>query len=70
MQYTKLGFNRLFKGYGSHQALCSLIVNRSVIPNFAYCRRYWQCEGFANRQIDSTNRQTSGAGGIKRYCKN
>ena len=42
MQYTKLGFNRLFKGCGSHQVPCSLIVNRSVIPNFAYCRRYAQ----------------------------
>jgi hypothetical protein len=40
MQYTKLGFNRLFKCCGSHQVLYSLIVNRSVIPNFAYCRRY------------------------------
>jgi len=39
MQYTKLGFNRLFKGCGSHQVLCNLIVNRSVIPNFAYCHR-------------------------------
>lgn len=27
MQYTKLGFNRLFKGSGSHQVPCSLIVN-------------------------------------------
>jgi len=44
MQYTKLGFNRLFKGYASHQVLCSLIVNCSVIPNFAYCRRYAQVE--------------------------
>jgi hypothetical protein len=43
MQYTKLGFNRLFKGCGSHQVPCSLIVNRSVIPNFAYCHRCRQC---------------------------
>ena len=39
MQYKKLGFYRLFKGYGSHQVQCSLIVNRSVIPNFSYCHR-------------------------------
>src|SRR5690606_932785 len=32
MQYTKLGFSRLFNGCGSHQVLCSLIVNRSVTP--------------------------------------
>jgi hypothetical protein len=32
MQYTKLGFQRLFKGCGSHQAPWSLIVNRSVTP--------------------------------------
>jgi hypothetical protein len=38
MQYTKLGFSGLFKGCDSHQVPCSLIVNRSVIPNFAYCR--------------------------------
>ena len=38
MQYTKLGFLRLFKGCGSHQMQCSLIGNRSVIPNFAYCQ--------------------------------
>jgi restriction endonuclease Mrr len=31
-QYTKLGFNRLFKGCGSHQVPCSLIVYRSVTP--------------------------------------
>jgi hypothetical protein len=36
MQYTKLGFNMLFKGCGSHQVQCNLIGNRSVIPNFAY----------------------------------
>ena len=42
MQYTKLGFSRLFKGYGSHQVPCSLIVNHSVIPNFAYCNRWQQ----------------------------
>ena len=36
MQYTKLGFSKLFKDCGSHQVPCSLIVNRSVIPNFAY----------------------------------
>jgi hypothetical protein len=40
MQYTKLGFSSLFKGCSSHQVPCSLIVNRSVIPNFAYCRRW------------------------------
>jgi hypothetical protein len=39
MQYTKLGFNRLFKGCGSHQVPFSLIVNRSELPNFAYCHR-------------------------------
>ena len=39
MQYTKLGFNWLIKGCDSHQVMCSLIVNRSVIPNFAYCHR-------------------------------
>lgn len=33
MQYTKLGFHRLFKGYSSQQVLCSLIANRSVTPN-------------------------------------
>ena len=38
MQYTKLGFNWLFKSCSSQQVLCSLIVNRSVLPNFAYCR--------------------------------
>lgn len=42
MQYTKLGYNRLVKGCGSHQVRCSLIVNRTVIPNFAYCHRYRQ----------------------------
>lgn len=46
MQYTKLGFNSLFKGCGSHQVPCNLIGNRSVIPNFTYCRRYCQCELF------------------------
>ena len=39
MQYTKLGFSRLSKGFGSHQVLCTLIDNRSELPNFAYCRR-------------------------------
>jgi hypothetical protein len=32
MQYTKLGFNRLFKGCGLQHVLCSLIGNRSVTP--------------------------------------
>ena len=41
MQYTKLGFNWLFKGCSSHQVPCSLIGNRSVVPNFAYCRRLY-----------------------------
>ncbi len=36
MQYTKLGLSRLFKGCGSYQVSCSLIVNRSEFPNFAY----------------------------------
>ncbi len=40
MQYTKLGFSRLFKGCGSHQVPCCLIVNCSVFPNFAYCHRF------------------------------
>lgn len=35
-QYKKLGFNRLFKGCGSHQMSCNLIRNRSVIPNVSY----------------------------------
>jgi hypothetical protein len=37
MQYTKLGFNRLFMGFGSHKVLSIAVVNRSVIPNFVYC---------------------------------
>lgn len=37
MQNTKLEFNRLFKGCGSHQVPCNLINNHSVIPNFAFC---------------------------------
>jgi hypothetical protein len=40
MQYTKLGFNRLFNGGGSLQVPCILIGNRSVVPNFAYCQRW------------------------------
>ncbi len=39
MQYTKLGFSRLFTGCGSHQVPCNLIEYRSVIPNFAYRQR-------------------------------
>ena len=39
MQYTKLGFNRLFKGYGSLQVPCSLIVNRSVTPTLHIASR-------------------------------
>jgi hypothetical protein len=39
MQYTKLGFYRLFEGCDSHQMPCILIDNRSVIPNYAYCYR-------------------------------
>jgi hypothetical protein len=46
MQYTKLGFIWLFKGCDSHQVPCSLIVNRSVIPNFAYCRRCVQAKKY------------------------
>jgi len=42
MQYTKLGFHRLFKDCASLQVQYSLIGNRSVIPNFAYCRRWQQ----------------------------
>lgn len=32
MQYTKLGFSRLIKGFGPHQVSYSLIGNRSVTP--------------------------------------
>lgn len=39
-QYTKLGFYRLFMDFGSHQVQCSLIVNRSVIPNIPNRRRW------------------------------
>jgi hypothetical protein len=39
MQYTKLGFNRLFKSCSSQQVQCRLIENRYVIPNFTYCCR-------------------------------
>lgn len=42
MQYTKLGFNRLFRGCVSHQVLCILIDICPVIPNFAYCHRWQQ----------------------------
>jgi len=41
MQYTKLGFNRLIKGCGSHKVQCIVIENRCVIPNFAYHRTLW-----------------------------
>ncbi len=40
LQYAKLGFSRLFNGYGSNQVQCSLIGNRSVIPSFAYSHRF------------------------------
>ena len=53
MQYTKLGFNRLSKGFSLHQAQCILIGNHSVITNFSYCQR-WQISQrkYANLLID------------------
>jgi hypothetical protein len=54
MQYTKLGYYRLFKVYGSHQVQCILIMNRSVIPNYAYCHRYAQAEEKTATQINIT----------------
>lgn len=40
MQYKKLGFNRLFKGCGSHKVQFTLTDNRSELPNFSYCQRW------------------------------
>jgi hypothetical protein len=44
MQYTKLGFRRLFKGCNSHQVPCSLIVNRSVTPTLHIANVIAQCK--------------------------
>jgi len=38
MQYKKLGLNRLFKGFISHQVMFILTENRSALPNVSYHR--------------------------------
>lgn len=39
MQYTKLGFHRLFKGGCSQQVPCSLIMTRFVTPILHIAKR-------------------------------
>jgi hypothetical protein len=42
MQYKKLEVHRFIQGCASHQLQCTLIMNRSELPNFSYCRRWQQ----------------------------